>query len=201
MTPRQSGIASPARHTVAPVLKPGCLRVVMILATLSLVLAVSSCGKHRVPVLPLTFNPAAAPPDPMEPPEITPELAEATPVALVIPPARPARPVTRSTDAAAAPLSTEPASPKPAPPRISMRLSPAEESSYRRQTNRAIAVAEKNLQSISSSTLSVEQQDLVEKIRGFLSQSREAIRSGDWLRAHSLAQKAQVLSEELISLK
>jgi len=43
------------------------------------------------------------------------------------------------------------------------------------------------------------QSDLVEKIRGFLRQAREAIRDSDWLRAKNLAQKAQVLSAELIN--
>lgn len=58
--------------------------------------------------------------------------------------------------------------------------------------------AERNLQSASGKQLSAAQKDLVEKIRGFLNQSHEAIKSDDWVRAQSLAEKARVLSAELV---
>jgi hypothetical protein len=47
--------------------------------------------------------------------------------------------------------------------------------------------------------LSAAQQDLVEKIRSFVSQSRDASKSGDWARAQNLAQKARLLSIELLN--
>ena len=40
---------------------------------------------------------------------------------------------------------------------------------------------------------------LVEKIRSFLAQSLDASKSGDWARAQNLAQKARLLSTELIN--
>jgi hypothetical protein len=39
----------------------------------------------------------------------------------------------------------------------------------------------------------------VGKIRSFLSQSRDASKDGDWARAQNLAQKARLLSNELIN--
>lgn len=197
MTPRQSALPCGARRRPdsRPAVSSGALLLLCLLA-----FAVASCGKHKVPVMPLTFNPNMnRPAEQVEPPELAAVFPENGIVNLVIPPPRPARPAVR---AASTPvIEPEPIVPKASPPRISMRLSPAQESDYRQRTMQSIAVAEKNLHSVNSSTLSVPQQDLVEKIRSFLSQSREAIRSGDLPRAHILAQKAQVLSEELISLK
>ena len=47
--------------------------------------------------------------------------------------------------------------------------------------------------------LSAAQQDLAEKIRSFLAQSRDASKGGDWARAQNLSQKARLLSVELIN--
>lgn len=46
--------------------------------------------------------------------------------------------------------------------------------------------------------LNAAQKDLIEKINGFLAQAHEAIVSDDWVRAQNLADKAQVLSSELV---
>ncbi len=93
---------------------------------------------------------------------------------------------------------TEPAAPKPEPPRISPQYSPEEEARFRRQTTASIAKAERNLQRMNGRKLNATQSDMVEKIRGFLSQAQEAIQANDWFRAQNLASKAEVLSEELI---
>ena len=58
--------------------------------------------------------------------------------------------------------------------------------------------AEQNLQLSNGRQLSAAQKDLAEKIKGFLSQSHDAIRSDDWVRAQNLAEKARVLSTELV---
>lgn len=47
--------------------------------------------------------------------------------------------------------------------------------------------------------MSAAQKDLVEKISSFLEQSRDAVKTGDWTRAQNLAQKARLLSLELVS--
>jgi flagellin-specific chaperone FliS len=61
-----------------------------------------------------------------------------------------------------------------------------------------IRVAERNLQTATGKRLNSLQGDLYQKVQGFLSQAHEAIRANDWVRAQNLAEKAQVLSSELV---
>lgn len=78
-------------------------------------------------------------------------------------------------------------------------MSPQEQAAAQKQTNESIDAAERNLRAALGRQRTPTQSDLVEKIHGFLGQAREAIRDGDWLRAKILAQKAQVLSAELVN--
>ena len=87
--------------------------------------------------------------------------------------------------------------PRPPAPQISPQLSPGDQASYEHKTNEDITVAEKNLQGAQGKQLNAAQQDLVDKIRSFLGQCRDASKSGDWARAQNLAQKARLLSVEL----
>jgi hypothetical protein len=87
----------------------------------------------------------------------------------------------------------------PAAPQIAPQLSPVDQASYQHKTLDQIAIAEQNLQRANGKRLNAAQQDLVEKIRSFLGQSRDAAKSSDWIRAQNLAQKAQLLSAELIN--
>ena len=102
-----------------------------------------------------------------------------------------------------APAESEAPKAKPEPevassPQISPQLSPQDQADAMRHTTDDIRVAERNLQLASGKQLNASQSDLVEKIRGFLGQAHEAIRASDWVRARNLAQKAQVLSAELM---
>ena len=102
------------------------------------------------------------------------------------------------------PKKTEPAAEQPEPahqdaPQISPQLSPDDQASLERKTNDDISVAQKNLQSAGGRQLNAAQQDLAEKIRSFVSQSRDASKAGDWARAQNLAQKARLLSTELVN--
>jgi len=54
------------------------------------------------------------------------------------------------------------------------------------------------LQQANGRQLSAGQQDLVEKIHSFLDQARDASKGGDWARAQNLAQKARLLSTDLV---
>lgn len=128
---------------------------------------------------------------PAEPPKTTPEL--------VVPPPKksPSRPAPKTTPAETTqPAETPP--PKPAP-RMSPQLSPAEQAKYERETNDAITLAEANLHYAAGRKLQAAQRDLMEKTRGFLAQAREAMRDSDWVRARNLADKARVLSVELVN--
>jgi hypothetical protein len=119
-----------------------------------------------------------------------------TPPAVVVPhpkPAKPARPVAESATEPSADQPTHPPAPQ-----ISPQLSPAEQAGYERKTKEDLDVAEKNLQQANGRKTSAAQDDLKEKIRRFIDQSREAIKAGDLARAQNLAQKARLLSVELV---
>jgi hypothetical protein len=88
---------------------------------------------------------------------------------------------------------------RPAAPQISPQISPVDQASYERKTNDDVSMAKKNLQAAQGKQLNAAQQDLVDKIRSFLAQSLDASRSGDWARAQNLAQKARLLSVELMN--
>ena len=93
----------------------------------------------------------------------------------------------------------EPAAPKPAAPTISQRMTPAQEAELKNQTQKSIAEAQANLQRTTGRQLNDVQRDMVEKIQNFLVQAREASELPDWNRARILADKARVLSSELVN--
>lgn len=160
----------------------------------------SGCKKKSVQAAPPpdatvpATEPAGAPPsqpaNPTPDPKTTP-LENPAPPSLVVPaPSKPATPK---------PAPPAPAQPRAAPVQISPRLGPEEQAQAEQKTNADITAAEKNLQLAYGKQLNAAQHDLVEKVRGFLGQAREAMRAGDWVRAQNLAQKAQVLSVELVN--
>ena len=129
---------------------------------------------------------------------------QAAPPAVIVPSRQPhpapshPEPKPEPAPAPATPKETsEPAPPKPAPPQISPQLSPQEQAEDERKANQNIDEAEKNLRRAYGRELTAAQHDLVEKIRNFVTQSREAIRNSDWVRARNLSQKAYLLSVEL----
>jgi hypothetical protein len=96
------------------------------------------------------------------------------------------------------PAPAEAAKPKPEPPQISPQLTPGQQADAERHTTDDVRTAERNLQLAGGKTLNASQNDLAEKIRGFLGQAHEAIRANDWMRAQTLASKAAILSNELL---
>jgi hypothetical protein len=166
-------------------------------------MGLGGCRKNKVQAAPPVATPAPAPaePAPTPPlPETKPEAKpEPQPPTLTVPPPKPAPAKPRPTAPPPEPAPTpEPAAPRPPAPQISPRLSPAEQAAHRERTNLAIETAEKNLQAVNGRKLTAAQNDLAAKVRGFLGQAREAIAASDWVRAQNLAQKAQLLSEELL---
>jgi hypothetical protein len=163
---------------------------------------------------PVAAAPAPSPADSKPITNVAPDTDALPPVETVAPPPAPV-----ATDAA--PLPVEPAHTKvpppphrqpaetssdtqaeqPArtpPPQISPQLSPGDQASMRRSTSEDANVAQKNLQQATGKVLNAAQLDLQEKIRSFLAQSDEAGKTGDWSRAQTLAQKARLLSVELV---
>jgi hypothetical protein len=86
---------------------------------------------------------------------------------------------------------------KPAEPIIAPELTTQELAAARTATLQNLDLVEKNLTLALGRTLNSTQQDLVSKVRGFTENAREAMRSGDWVRARNFSKKAEVLSEQL----
>jgi len=87
--------------------------------------------------------------------------------------------------------------PKPAPPQITLRMSPADEAQLKSKTQKAVTEAQANLHKADGRPLNDAQRDMIEKIQSFLAQAREAGEIPDWGRASILAEKARLLSIEL----
>lgn len=60
---------------------------------------------------------------------------------------------------------------------------------------------EDNLKKVTGTQLSAAQQNSVSQIRQFVKQSGEALKAADYERAHTLAWKAKVLSDDLVTPK
>lgn len=147
----------------------------------------------------MTIAPDTNASPPLENAPVAPTVAAEEPSSLpvVIPPLlsvpAPRRPVEPPAESTA-----EAASRRPAPV-ISPQLSAGDQASYERETGEDIGVAERNLQGVQGKQLSAAQQDIVDKIRSFLGQARDASKGGDWARAQNSAHKARLLSIELMS--
>jgi outer membrane biosynthesis protein TonB len=137
--------------------------------------------------MPVPETPEPEPPKATEepPPDPTP------PVPPMIPAKRPVPPRPR------VPTPDAPAAKQPAP-RISPELSAKDLEAVKRNTTGNISQAEQNMQQTAGKNFNAAQKDLTEKINAFLVQSHEAILADDWVRAQNLAEKARVLSTELV---
>jgi len=71
----------------------------------------------------------------------------------------------------------------------------------RESTNQMLTATEQNLRKVSAIQLSTAQQNSVSQIRQFVDQSKKALQAADFERAHTLAWKAKVLSDDLANPK
>jgi hypothetical protein len=148
------------------------------------------------PITNIAPDTTAAPPEVAEAPPPAPPPTEAAP--LPVTPTR-SKPVPPPHKQSAEPQTAEtPEQSRPPAPQISPEMSPNDKITYAQKTDDDIKLAQKNLQQSADKRLSAAQTDLVEKIKSFVSQSQEASKAGDWARAQNLAQKARVLSVELV---
>jgi len=76
--------------------------------------------------------------------------------------------------------------------------SPAQQASRQRSTEQLTAATEENLKKIAERQLSPSRQEMVNQVKQFMDQSKIAVAAGDLERGHNLAQKAHLLSEELV---
>ena len=72
-------------------------------------------------------------------------------------------------------------------------------SSQERDTSQKLQSTEDNLKKMESEKLNSNQQDMIKQIRQFVAESKTATAAGDFDRASTLADKAKLLSEELLS--
>ena len=86
-------------------------------------------------------------------------------------------------------------------PAIRLAGGPAGDQATQQQNtaNQMLAGAEQNLKTIAGRALTANQQDMVNQVRQFMEQAKAASAAGDVDRARTLAWKAQLLSEELVS--
>ncbi len=166
----------------------------------SSILWLGGCAARKTAAIPWTTAvlvrpiPQPHPPLPENPADPVPDLRLEIPPppAPLAPRTVPARPRN------VAPAQSENARPgKLETPQIVPDLTSQQSASLQRQTDESLKVAERNLASASGKSLNPAQSDLASKVRSFISDAREAGRAGDWARASDLAQKAQVLSEQL----
>ncbi len=76
-------------------------------------------------------------------------------------------------------------------------MSEEQASSQRQNTSQLLATTDANLKQISSRQLNSTQQDSIGQIRKYMEQARTAEKAGDVDRAHNLASKAVMLSDDL----
>jgi hypothetical protein len=169
-----------------------------LLAACVLTLALAGCPKNNVhtkfsKIIPPVPAQAEAP----EPPYILGQEPTDTTLAM-IPESEPPAPPERPHPAPRKPAADSTSASKPATPVISPEISPSDQAAYERRIKENIDSATRNLQQASGHQLNDTQKDMAEKIKGFVDQAHEAMQASDWTRAQNLAQKAQVLSAELV---
>ena len=70
-------------------------------------------------------------------------------------------------------------------------------SDHQRTTQQLLDATDANLRGISRA-LNADERSMVEQIRAYMQQARDAVKDGDLIRAHNLALKAHLLSDELV---
>src|SRR6185437_7256933 len=155
-------------------------RIAMIAVSCALPLALCGCPERAT-------NAAAPAPTPaVQPSNET--IMNVAPDTTALPPAKPAaKPPQVPVAAGTAPVLNLPAAKpddepavRPQPPQIFPQLSPTELADLKRSTNNDLVTAERNLSQANGRRLDAEQQDLVDKIRSAVKESRQASSGGDW---------------------
>lgn len=85
----------------------------------------------------------------------------------------------------------------PPPAVLSPQVGRANEDRLKRESTARIQKTEEIITQIDQKKLSKEQQDTFSTIQTFLANAKDALVAQDFLRAFNLADKAQILSEEL----
>lgn len=185
------------------------------------VLALGGCKKKKPPVpppeaqAPTITQPQSAPQPEVQPPapvvsepnrpqpqEVPPEIAAPQPP----PPSKPQR-KPHTAKKPAAPPEKSPEQPsrtvvneggsRPAAPQLSASIPRATANNQKSDTAQLLEATDYNLKSITR-MLTADEKAMVEHIRSYMQQSRNATKEGDTERAYNLALKAHLLSDELV---
>jgi hypothetical protein len=81
---------------------------------------------------------------------------------------------------------------------LSPEVGRADEDRLKREANGRIQKAEELIQQVDQKKLAKVQQETFSTVQSFLAKAKEALSAQDFLRAFNLADKAQVLAEELV---
>ncbi len=81
---------------------------------------------------------------------------------------------------------------------ISPGMSSAQATHITEITNQSLDAANENVKTISARTLDDTQKATLSQVKSFISQANDAKQDGDWQRAYTLANKAKMLSAELV---
>ncbi len=81
---------------------------------------------------------------------------------------------------------------------LSPSLSQQQASSQNQDATQLLSATDANLKKLEGRTLTTSQQDAVNQIQQYMQQAKTAAAAGDVERAHNLAVKAHVLSDELV---
>jgi hypothetical protein len=167
-------------------------------------LCVSSHDATPVMRASLTLVSQAQQDSPAQPPT-SPPSAEKTPGTSTAPPAKPVpkkhrprkKPVTPpATDGPTKVIVNNGGAPDPTV-QLSPGVSPEAASRQRQSTNLLLSTTESNLKTAAGRQLNPSQQDTVTQIREYMKQAKTSADAGDLQRAHNLAFKAKLLSDEL----
>jgi cytoskeletal protein RodZ len=131
-----------------------------------------------------TENPSASPPATPRDPD-APVLKRRTPKKKVTPKSNSGKVVVRNGGAKEGSAELAPA------------MSKEQEQHNRENTSQLLATTNANLKTVSGRQLTPTQQSMLEEIRTYVAQSKAATNAGDIARAHTLAYKAHLLSDEL----
>jgi hypothetical protein len=74
----------------------------------------------------------------------------------------------------------------------------ADQASQQRSTEQLTVATDENLKKLAGRQLTPAQQDMVNQVKQFMDQSKAAVAAGNAERGHNLAQKANLLSQELL---
>jgi len=189
-------------------------RLCVLVVALTMAVLAPSCSRvfHRkakaVPPPPPITQPlpqatVAAPAAPAlcpEPPQLPPQQAKIPPLGLpeaTLPPGPPRpRPQRTVKTEPATPAEAQPAQPAAAIPQLEQMLSPEQQRAYNEEIDRNIGNAQKTVAQLNTRKLTREQAGYLDRVVAFIQQATEA-RKTDLLRARNLAERANVLADDL----